>query len=187
MARPPRIVVANGIYHVTARGNRRQLLFVDRRDRLRYLDFFAEVVTQYGWRLHAYCLMPNHVHLLIQTPVPNLSEGMQRLQTRYAQWFNHRHGFDGHLFQGRFHSVHVRSQLHLMELSRYIVSNPVRAKLCATARDWEWSSFRATAGLAGVPAFLTIDPTLLEFGKDRRRARERFIQFVAEAPARPPP
>ncbi len=187
MPRPPRIVVANGIYHVTARGNRRQLLFVDRRDRLRYLDFLAEVVARYGWRCHAYCLMPNHVHLLVQTPVPNLSEGMQRLQTRYAQWFNRRHSFDGHLFQGRFHSVLVESQWHLIELSRYIVSNPVRAKLCATADGWVWSSYRATVGRRRTATFVTVGPTLRLFGKDQRRARERFVQFVAEAPARPPP
>jgi REP-associated tyrosine transposase len=187
MARPHRIVVAEGIYHVTARGNRGQVIFTCRRDRLKYLDLFAAVVARYRWRCHAYCLMTNHVHLLVQTPVPNLSEGMQRLQTRYAQWFNRRYGFVGHLFQGRFHSVHVDSQLHLVELKRYIVSNPPRARLCGTAGDWEWSCFRATAGRTRVPRFLTVDLVLSLFSPDPRRARQRFVQFVAEAPARPPP
>jgi putative transposase len=187
MARPPRIVVANGIYHVTARGNRGQLLFADRRDRLQYLEFFTEVLVRYGWRLHSYCLMTNHLHLVIETPLPNLSEGMQHLQTRYAQWFNRTHGFVGHLFQGRYGAKPVEGPGHLLEVIRYVVSNPVRAKLCATAADWEWSSYRATAGLARVPKFLTIDFTLALFSPDPGRARERFVQFVAEAPARPPP
>jgi putative transposase len=165
---------------VTARGNRRQGVFVDDADRERFLTMLETTVDRYGWACHAYCLMDNHVHLLIQTPTESLSQGMQWLLGCYAQGFNRRHGYDGHLFQGRFHSVLVASSWHLLELARYVALNPVRARMCATPRDWPWSSFRATAGLAARPRFLALDWMLAQFGREPAVASQAYATFVAE-------
>jgi REP element-mobilizing transposase RayT len=180
--RGPRVQPAGGIFHVTARGNRRQEIFVDDQDRVQFLALLAVVVARLGWRCHAYCLMTNHFHLLVETPVESLSLGMQRLNGAYAQAFNRRHGYDGHLFQGRFHSVAVESDWHLFELSRYIVLNPVRAGLCAHPGAWRWSSYRAlVARPANAPAGQELDGLLAQFADDARLARQRYEAFVADA------
>jgi putative transposase len=176
--------VAGGVFHVTARGNRRQPIFNDDRDRERFLSLLTEVVSRSGWRCHAFCLMPNHYHLLIETPEPNLSTGMYRLNGSYAQWFNRRHGVDGHLFQRRFHSALVGSIWHLVELSRYIVLNPVRAGLCSHPGEWRWSSYRATIGIGRRPALLTVHWLLRQFGRTPEQARVSYREFVESAPAR---
>jgi REP-associated tyrosine transposase len=184
MARPLRLRPANGIFHITARGNRRQAIFLDDIDRERFLGRITATVDRYGWNCHAYCLMGNHLHLLIVTPKENLSEGMQWLLGCYAQSFNARHSFDGHLFQGRFGSRFVTSNWHLLELARYVVLNPTRAGMCENAGAWRWSSFRATAGMEPVPAFLTIDWLLEQFGRNRSAARAAYASFVAEGASR---
>ena len=145
----------------------------------------AELVTRLGWQLHTHCLMPNHYHLLLDTPLANLSYGMQRLNGDYAQWFNAEHGLDGHVFERRFYSRVVESTTHLLELSRYIVLNPVRAGLCRNPGDWAWSSYRALAGEEPAPAFLTTDWLLSVFGEDRERAQASYRDFVAQAPVWP--
>ena len=187
MARAPRIRPAGGIFHITSRGNRRQEIFTDDIDREQFLAILGDVVGRYGWRCHAYCLMKNHYHLLVETPTPNLSEGMHRLNFLYAQHFNRRHGVAGHLFQGRFHSVLVQGTRHLLELSRYVVLNPVRAGLCRAARDWRWSSCPAFLGLTRPPRFLTIEFLLSQFGPDVPRARKAFGAFVLDAVLLPRP
>ena len=179
MPRPQRLQIAGGIYHVTARGNRRQEIFTDDRDRIRFLALLDQVAVRFGWSGHAYCLMPNHFHLVVETPGPTLSAGLQRLNGSYAQWFNWRHQKDGHLFQGRFHSVVVETDSHLLELSRYTVQNPVRARLCPSPIDWPWSSCRAILGLARPADFLVIGRVLSHFGPDLERARRAFHIFVA--------
>jgi putative transposase len=118
MPRPLRIQAAGAIYHVMARGNRRQEIYVERGDYERFLTICADVVDRSGWRCHGYCLMPNHYHLVIETPDANLSAGIQRLNGRYAQRFNWWHGLDGHLFQGRFQAVLLERTWHLVELVR---------------------------------------------------------------------
>ncbi len=125
--------------------------------------------------------MPNHFHLMIQTPDADISAGMHRLNGGYAQWFNRRHEFDGHLFQSRFHSVLLESNWHLLELSRYIVLNPVCANICRDPAEFPWSSYRPFMALAPSPAFLTVDWLLGQFGGDSRSARTAFRQFVGEA------
>lgn len=187
MPRPLRILVAGGIYHVTARGNRRQEIFRDESDYGQFLAFLADVVARHGWTCHAYCLMPNHYHLVLETPKDDLSVGMHRLNSLYAMWFNYRHGLDGHLFQGRFHSVLLHSNWHLIELARYVALNPVRGGVCAHPSAWRWSSYRAMVGTARQPSFLAPTWLLAQFGRTRREAREAFRTFVASAPARPPP
>jgi REP element-mobilizing transposase RayT len=139
--RPPRIQVSGGIYHVTSRGNRRQSICHDDHDRRRFLATHDRVIRRCGWRLHAYCLMDNHFHLLVETPKPNLSSGMQRLKCDYAAYFNERHSLDGHLFQQRFDSRLIETEEYFAEALRYIALNPVRAGLCEHPSDWPWSSF----------------------------------------------
>ncbi|HEX2044323.1 MAG TPA: transposase, partial [Gaiellaceae bacterium] len=167
MPRRPRTCVPNGIYHVTSRGNRRQPIFVEQRDHELFLALFAAVRARLGWRCHGYCLMPNHYHLVVQTPGADLSLGMQRLNGEYAQAFNYQHRLDGHVFQGRFHSVAVESDWHLLELSRYLALNPVRAGLAASAAQWRWSSYRILAH--GTPAGFVSDDVLALFGQDVSR------------------
>jgi putative transposase len=184
MPRRPRLQVAGGVYHVTARGVRRQEIFWDAPHYQRLSLILTSVVQRCHWRCHGYCLMPNHYHLVVETPEPNISRGMQRLNGEYAQWFNDEHGFSGHLFQGRFYGGLVESTAHFLELARYLVLNPVRAGLCRDAGGWRWSSYTALVGDAIRPAFLTTDLLLEQFGREPDRAREAFRGFVRDAPER---
>ena len=140
MARKPRPNIEDGIYHVFARGNDRGVIFTDDRDRTMYLNFLARVVSKMRWRCLAFCLMSNHVHLLIETPEPNLSRGMHRFHGPYTQWFNHRHERSGHLFQGRFGSVRIESDEQLLAIASYISQNPVKAGLVDAPEKWDWGS-----------------------------------------------
>jgi putative transposase len=166
---------------VFSRGNRRQDVYLDAIDRFRFLDRLEEVIAGFRWFLHAYCLMPNHYHLVLQTPEPNLSAGMHRLNFLTAQAFNRRHDVDGHLFQGRYHSPLVESEAHLIELARYVVLNPVRAGLVHHPADWRWSSYRAAVGLAPRPPYLTLDTVLGYFADDEAVAMKAYEDFVLAA------
>ena len=146
----------------------------------------SRVVNRYGWICHAYCLMANHYHLLIETPKANLSIGMRQLNGIYTQSFNRRHHRVGHLFQGRFKAILVEKEAHLLELCRYVVLNPVRVKGGASARSWKWSSYRATAGRSSVPEFLSTDWILEQFGKSRSRAQQHYRAFVRDGMASRP-
>jgi putative transposase len=159
-----RPLVPNGIYHVTIRGVRQTPLFCEERDWLRYLDFLGDCVERFGWRCHSYCLMPNHVHLLLQTPEPNLPQGMQRLNLRYAIRFNRRYGFKGHAFDRRYWSSLVKTDSYLVGLARYIARNPVRAGLVEYPSQWRWSSYAALARLADGPDFMDARESRLLFG-----------------------
>ncbi|MBD0330019.1 MAG: transposase [Thermoleophilia bacterium] len=181
MARPLRIQFAGALYHLTSRGTGRRFVFLDDADRLLFLESLRQVVERFGWRLHAYCLMGNHFHLLVETPQPNLARGMRQVNGVYAQRFNRRHQRWGHLFGHRYQAILVHREGHLLELARYIVRNPVRAGLCRSPLDWRWSSCRATAGLEPVPSFLTVDWLLAQFGSDRARAQRAYRDFVEEA------
>lgn len=144
----------------------------------RFVAFLVETIRRFGWRCSGYCLMTNHYHLLLRTPKPNISEGMRHLNAGYARWFNRRHGYEGHLFQRRFHSVLVESDWHLLEAGRYVVLNPVRAGLVGHPRDWEWSSYRATLGTAPEATAIGLHEILGHFGRDPDRARSGFRAFV---------
>jgi len=123
--------------------------------------------------------MANHYHLLVETPVPNLSKGMQLLNGVYTQRFNRAEKRHGHVFQGRFKAILVEKESYLLELARYVALNPVRAKIVRSAKDWPWSSYRATGGLAGAHGFLTVDWILSQFGVERRTAMHAYRRFVS--------
>jgi len=180
MARPLRIEFAGALYHVTARGNERRDIFFADDDRRQFLDTLGEVCTRFNWRCHAFCQMTNHYHLLVETAEANLSRGMRQLNGVYTQQVNRRHRRVGHLFQGRFTGILVQRETYLLELARYIVLNPVRARMVPAAGDWLWSSYRATVGLAPTPPFLTTDWLLSAFGGERDVARKSFAHFVAD-------
>lgn len=180
MARPLRIEFPGAFYHVTARGDRREAIYEDDKDRLAFLDILGTVVADCNWVCHAYCLMPNHYHLVIETPDGNLAQGMRQVNGIYTQYSNRRHQQVGHLFQGRYKAILVDADAYLLELSRYVVLNPVRAGLVRSVEDWLWSSYRALMGAQPAPDWLQIDTLLARFGPGLARARRRYARFVAE-------
>jgi REP element-mobilizing transposase RayT len=180
MVRPLRIEFPGAVYHVTSRGNARQAIFIDNEDRGGFLDVLSMVVERFKWLCHAYCLMENHYHLLIETPNANLSKGMRELNGVYTQGFNHRYRRVGHLFQGRYKAILVEKDNHLLSLCRYVVLNPVGVGLVRRPEQWRWSSYRATIGLVKRPSFLTIDWVLSQFGGRKRVAMEKYRGFVVE-------
>jgi REP element-mobilizing transposase RayT len=165
---------------VTSRGDGREAIFLGEEDRHRFLSVIAEVVQDFNWAVHAYCLMDNHYHLLVETPDSNLSRGMRQLNGVYTQRFNRQHGRVGHVFQGRYKAIIVQKESYLLELARYIVLNPVRARMVRTPDEWPWSSYRATAGLCEAPSWLAIDWLLTAFAEQRGEAMRRYGDFVAE-------
>lgn len=179
MARPLRLEFPGALYHVTARGNGRQPIFVDDADRERFLAVLGSTAARYHVLCHAYCLMGNHYHALLETPEGNLSRAMRQLNGVYGQGFSRRHRRPGHVLQGRFHAQVVDRDAYLREVCRYIVLNPVRAGFVAHPELWPWSSYRATAGEAPVPPWLTVD-WLLSLGDSPARAiaERRYRQFV---------
>ena len=179
MARPLRIEYPGALYHVTARGNAREDIFWDEGDRETFLEVYAQVSRRVNWMCHAYCLMANHYHLVIETPEGNLSKGMRQLNGVYTQHANRTHGRTGHVFQGRFTAILVEREAYLLELCRYVVLNPVRAGMVRSAREWPWSSYRATAGQAASAAWLTTAWVLGHFGRTRKGAEAAYREFVS--------
>ncbi|MBI2891557.1 MAG: transposase [Nitrospirae bacterium] len=180
MARPLRLEYPGAVYHVTSRGDRREKICEADADRALFLDLLAQTVGRFPWVCHAYCLMDNHYHLLIETLEPSLSRGMRHLNGVYTQRLNRRYGRVGHVFSGRFKAIVVQKDSHLLELCRYVVLNPIRAGVKKRAQDWPWSSYRATSGLDSVPAWLTVDWVLGQFGSKRSPAMRAYRRFVAE-------
>jgi REP element-mobilizing transposase RayT len=178
MARPLRIEYAEAVYHVTSRGNARRSIFKDDKDREMLLNLLEEVNDRYHWLCHAYCLMSNHYHLVIETPDGNLSKGMRQINGVYTMRFNRRHGSVGHIFQGRYKAILIQKESHLLEVCRYVVLNPVRAKVVKTPERWRWSSYRGMAGLEKPHPCLTTDWVLGQFGSKKRTAEERYRAFV---------
>lgn len=180
MARPLRIEYPGAVHHVTARGNAGMPTFLDDGDRRRFLALFEEVVVRFKWACHAYCLMENHYHLLVETTSGNLSVGMRQINGVYTQYFNRRHERVGHLFQGRFKAILVERESYLLELCRHVVLNPVRAGITGQPEDFAWSSYRATAGMEASPRLLAADWVLSQFGQELVKAQHRYRDFVRE-------
>lgn len=178
MARPLRIELAGGLYHVTARGDRREDIYLDHGDRRAWLALLGQVCERFNWRCHAYCQMTNHYHLVLETPEGNLSQGMRQLNGVYTQTVNRVHQCIGHVFQGRYKAILVERDSYLLELARYVVLNPVRAGMVEDAGQWTWSSYRATAGEVAAPSWLETDWLLSQFGRRRKRAIAKYKDFV---------
>ena len=179
MARPLRLTFPGAVYHVMSRGHERSPVFSDDKDRERLLRVIGDVAGEHGWLVHGYCVMDNHFHLLVETPRGDLPTGMRSINSRYAQGFNRTHRRRGHLFEGRYKAILVQKDTHLLELLRYVVLNPVRAKMARSPEAWPWSSYRATAGLGAAPDWLTVDWTLSVFARTRAAGWLRFRRFVA--------
>lgn len=183
MGREPRPLIAGGIYHLYCRGVRRTNLYRSPADCERFLVNLETVIRRREWRCFAYCLMPNHYHLLVETPKPDLSQGMQRLNWSYACWFNERYGYVGHAFDDRFKSKVIQRDAQLLQTARYIVMNPVRALLCESPIEWPWSSYAASVGAAPAPPWLDSSLWVGMFSATGRvdQARAAFAEFVAAA------
>jgi putative transposase len=177
--RRPRPQEAGLWYHVGARGIRKLAIVHDDDDRAMFLTQLGEVVGAFGWELTAYCLMTNHYHLVLRTPEPNIAAGMHRLNMVYAQAFNRKHAFAGHLFDARYWSGVLQTEDYLLDASRYVVLNPVRAKLCQHPHEWLWSSYRQTIGLSPPDPYLSLD-WLRVFDADRAKAQALYRSFIQE-------
>ena len=187
MARPLRIEFAGALYHITSRGNARNAIYSSDDDRQHFLTLLQNTIQRYDWYCHAYCLMDNHYHLLIETNTPTLSKGMKYLNGTYTQYFNRQHHRVGHVFQGRFKAILVEKDSYLLELARYIVLNPVRAQMVRSANHWPWSSYRATAGYAANHPCLTTDWILAGFSAAKQEAQQRYSEFVSAGKRQPSP
>ena len=180
MARPLRIEYSGAVYHITSRGNEKKAVFKDDQDRGSFLSILDRLNKRYHWICHAYCLMVNHYHLLIETPDGNVSVGMRQLNGVYTQAFNRRHRRAGHLFQGRYKAILIQKDSHLLEVSRYIVLNPVRAGAVERPGDWPWSSYRAIVGRKRPHPSLSTKWILKQFSGDRGKAQKEYRNFVLE-------
>ena len=184
MARPLRVLVENGFYHLTARGIAKQPIYADDIDRRRFLRGVERSVSRLDWRCLAYCLMENHFHLIVRTPVPNLARGMQQVNSQFAQYYNKRHNRIGPLFAGRYGAKLIQRDAHLLEVFRYVALNPVRSGACDDPEDWIWGSHGAIAGTRAGPDWLGVDEVHAlfadAFGGNGRAA---YVQFVLEGTA----
>ena len=181
MARPLRIEFEGGFYHVTARGNEKRAIFEDEKDFVKLRDILKEYSGRFGVNLYCYVLMNNHYHLLIETPGANLTAFMHNVQSHYTNYFNRRHNRVGHLFQGRYKALIVDRDSYLLELSRYIHLNPVRAGLAAGPEEWRWSSYGACVTTGHPDAeWLACGGILKYFGRSKKTAANKYRDFVRE-------
>jgi putative transposase len=179
MARPLRLEQEGGYWHLTQRGNERRPIFLDDDDRRVFLQLLAATAKRFRWRVLTYVLMTNHYHLVSQTPGLTLSRGMHALNFRYAQYFNRKYKRCGHLFQGRFGSILIEESDYLNEVMRYVVLNPVRAGMVRHPAEYEWSSYRALAGLEPAPDWLAVD-WVLALDRSAETARQIYRDYVDE-------
>lgn len=178
MVRPLRLEFAGAIYHVTSRGDRREDIFLNDDDRCDWLAILGVVCARFNWVVYSFCQMTNHYHLLIETTDGNLSHGMRQLNGQYTQRFNRRHCLVGHLFQGRYKAILVQKEAYLLELTRYVVLNPLRANMVESLDDWRWSSYRYTTGLEETPLWFDSNWLLSQFDSQRDKAINDYRQFV---------
>lgn len=180
MVRPLRVEYEGALYHITARGNEKREIFLEEGDWRRFFSLLKEVSQRYRAIIHAYCLMKNHYHLLLETTRANLSQVMHNLNTAYTGYFNHKYKRVGHLFQGRYRAILVEKESYLVELSRYIHLNPVRAKLVKRPQDWPWSSHRDYIGLRENEEWIEKSFIYGEFDQEIERAKRFYREFVEE-------
>ncbi len=182
MSRPLRIEYSGALYHVTCRGDRRGAIYRTDSDRTVWMHMLAASCSRFNFRIHAFCQMGNHFHLLVETIDGELAGGMRHLNGCYAQYFNRRHGLVGHLFQGRYKAILCQKDSYLLELARYIVLNPVRAGLVQSPIAWPWSSHRYVLGLTpkAVPAWFDRQEILSRFNENIEKAQLAYTDFVQD-------
>jgi putative transposase len=178
MTRPLRLEFPGALYHITSRGNECKTIFFDDSDFRLFLEQLEAVCEQFRWNVYAYCLMTNHYHLLVETPEANICKGMRQLNGVYSQAINRKYLRVGHLFQGRYKAILVEKDAYLLELSRYIVLNPIRACLVQSLSEWPWSSWAAAMGYELSPKWLQSDAILSMFAEHRADARLRYMKFI---------
>jgi len=186
MARPLRIEYAGALYHVTARGDRGEDIFSDDQDRNAFLGILSQVCQRFVVSCHAYCLMGNHYHLVLETAEPNLARSLRQLNGVYTQRFNRRHERVGHVFQGRYKAILVDGDSYYLEVVRYVLLNPVRAKIVTCVQDWPWSSYQAVMGQSCAIQGLHVNKLLSFFGPTSEQARAAFVRFVDGGVAQQP-
>lgn len=180
MARPLRIEYPGAYYHVTSRGNEQKDVFKSQKDREKFLSYLESATKRYDALIHAYCLMGNHYHLLLETPAGNLAEIMRHINGAYTTYFNVKRKRSGHLFQGRYKAILVEADEYATELSRYIHLNPVNAHIIARPEDYQWSSYRCYIGQSLPPAWLKMDFVLEYFAVNAADASNKYRQFVED-------
>jgi putative transposase len=180
MTRPLRLEFAGALYHVTSRGDHREAIYRDDVDRRAWLNILARVCKRFNFVIHSFCQMTNHFHVLVRTADGNLSQGMRQLNGLYTQHFNRRHRLVGHLFQGRYKAILVQTEGYLLELTRYVVLNPLRAKIVQSLEEWPWSSHQYVIGDREAPEWLDAEWLLGQFGSTRREAVPAYQQFVMD-------
>ena len=180
MARPLRIEYAGAFYHVTSRGNEGRKIFDFNADRERFLSYLKEAHQRFKIMIHAYCLMDNHYHLLVETPLANLSRGMQMINSGYTTYYNFKNKRLGHLFQGRYKAILVEKDSYAQQLSRYIHLNPVRTGTVSRPEEYPWSSYRYYTHSKETPAFLTSEFILTLFSNKRYEGQKDYKSFVEE-------
>jgi putative transposase len=180
--RPLRLQAPGAYYHVTSRGVDGRSIFVDDTDRESFLAILAHVVKKDTLECHAYCLMSTHFHLIVATPEANLAAAMQRLCSGFAMSYNRRYGRKGHVFERRYHSVHLQTEQHLLAAVRYVALNPVSAGICERPADWRWSSYPQLLGVTPVQRWLIVSEVKAWLGA---RTPDRIRSFVEAAPNLP--
>jgi putative transposase len=179
MARKPRIHHPGGFYHIILRGNGGQDIFLADTDRYRLLLLLQEGTCRFGYRVHAFCLMTNHLHLVLQAGNIPLSRGLQNLSFRYTRWVNRREKRTGHLFQGRYKAVLIDGDSYLLELVRYIHLNPLRAGMVQNPEEYPWTSHPVYLGRDDL-AWLTTEDLLGQFGRQAGKARREYARFIQD-------
>ena len=180
MARPLRIEYPGAYYHVTSRGNEQKDVFKSQRDREKFLSYLESAVVRYGAVIHAWCLMSNHYHLLLETPSGNLSQIMRHINGAYTTYFNVKRKRAGHLFQGRYKAILVEADEYAKELSRYIHLNPVRVGMVAKPEEYQWSSYRCYIGQSKAPEWMKSDFILGFFGGNGLASKNKYRKFVED-------
>jgi REP element-mobilizing transposase RayT len=175
------------LYHVTSRGDRREDIYRDDEDRQQWLSVLSQVCERFNWVVYAWCQMTNHYHVVVETIDGNLSRGMRQLNGVYTQRFNRRHGEVGHLYQGRYKAILVQKESYLLELTRYVVLNPLRAGMGKKPEEWPWSSYPATIGITKAPQWLDTNWLLNQFGRHKSSAISAYRRFILEGKGVPSP
>lgn len=178
MARPLRITFPGAFYHITSRGNEGKVVFKSKRDREKFLEYLESATRRYDALIHAYCMMDNHYHLMLETPSGNLSQIMRHINGAYTTYFNIKRKRSGHLFQGRYKAILVEIDEYAKELSRYIHLNPVRAGMVEKPEAYQWSSYPFYIGQKKAPEWLHREFILGYFGEKESIAQKRYHDFV---------